>query len=273
MTTAKKGFLFALMVGMVALTGRVASAQNFVFETETDIMGSRLLGFDPTVNLIPAATNTDASSGPCFTCPNSNAGGTTAGALTNSMFGEIRDNNDADLGDKSFNPGSQDMDIPNAAECGSNCNDAGAFTFNLPLPTQNFLSAGTPVPTTVPAISEAVGKAGVKMQFSNLFEFKADGTSTFAQTVKQTTFTGGMGTDGTSANEIQIVEFEAHSDNPAVPFSGSGGGEIFWTQTIEEGGFFLGPLSGSFVYNDSPFSSASAPTGQGQTNGDKVNIP
>ncbi len=121
------------MLGVATLSvSGIASAQNFVFETETDIMGSRLLGFDPTVKLIPAATNTGASSGPCFTCPNSNAGGTTAGALTNSMFGEIRDNNHADLGDKSFNPGHQDMDIPNAAECGSNCNDAGAFTFNLP---------------------------------------------------------------------------------------------------------------------------------------------
>ncbi|MFQ5589096.1 MAG: hypothetical protein ACE5F7_09675 [Nitrospiria bacterium] len=249
-------------------TGGAGTGGNVVFTCESNTTGSKTLGFDPTVNLIPAVTNTNPDNGPCFSCPNSNAGGTTAGALTNSMFGEIFDNNHADLGDKSFNPGSQRMTIPNSADCGSNCNDSGAFTFSLPVPTQNFLSEGTTVASTNPTISESVGRAGVKIDFSNNFVYNEDGSNSFTQTVSQTTFTEGM-----NGNDLQIVEMSANASNQAQANPGSGGGEIFWNQKIEEGGFLFGPLSGSFLYNNSSFASASAPTGEGQTNGDNTNLP
>lgn len=264
-----------LVAGILFLSlSRLASAENFVFRTETDIMGSRSLGFDPTVHLLPAVTNTDVNAGPCFTCPNSNAGGTTAGALTNSMFGEIRLNNNADLGNQSFSPASQNMLLPTETACGENCNDSGAFTVNLDLPIQNFLSDGTAVTDTNPVVFGAVGKAGVKIKFNSLFDFKEDGTNTFEQSISQTTFTGGIGRDGSDGNEMQLADFEAHGENPPNARNFTSSGEIFWTQTIEEGGFLLGPMSGSFVYkDDAQPPSSSAPTGSGQTEGLPNSLP
>jgi len=278
MSKVKKRFLFALMVGIVALSGRVATAQNFVSETGTNTTGSRAFGFDPSVSLIPAVTNTDPNAGPCFTCPNTGAaGGTTAGALTNSMFGEIRLNSEADLGNQSFMPPQQGMTIPMASGCTpaagfTGCNDSGAFTFSIPLPTQDFLSSGVPVPTTNPAVGQTVGDAGVKMEFDSEFTFRGDGTSVFSQTVTQTTFTGGF-----EGNELQVATIESHSDSPNVSFLPAGDPrkkiEIFWSQKIVEGGFLLGPTSGSFISNRPPNGpNASAPTGVGQSNGDPTSI-
>jgi len=240
--------------------------------SETGTSGSVTLSFDPTVNLLPAVTNTDPSAGPCFTCPNTVAGanGTTAGALTNSMFGEIRLNSNADLGNQSYSHFLQGMTvpIPAAPNCGTSfCNDSGAFSFSLPLPTQDFLSAGTPVTSPVPDPGTPVGQAGMRVEMSQTFTYNADDTSFFQQSVKQTTFTGGA-----AGNEVQSVDFSAIGDNnvvfPPGLLNGSGG-DLSWVQTIEEGGFFLGPLSGSFTYNNFgfEFDGASAPTGESQSNG------
>lgn len=271
----KKILFFAIVMGAYSsLSVGQASAQTCTgsggdFTCESTTSGSTAFGFDPSVNLIPAVTATSTDSGPCFTCPNSNADGTTAGALTNSMFGEIRDNNHADLGDKSFSPGSQDMKIPGSADCGSSCNDSGSFTFSTPLSTQDFLSAGTSAGTTNPTMA-SVGKAGVKIEFSNNFSYNAsDGKSTFTQSVTQTTFI-----EGPDGNELQVVTISSEAlDNPANPEKNPTGGIINWTQDIQQGGFSLGPASGSFLYNNSSFDSASAPTGEGQTNGDTTDIP
>ncbi len=238
--------------------------------TGTATVNSSEFGYDP-ANLIAAVNNTDASAGPCFTCRNTNVGGTTAGALTNSMFGVIRTNAEADLGDKSYDPATQGMTIPSAKGCSAaGCNDAGAFTFSLPLPTLDFLSEGAVVANTNPSISETVGQSGVKMEFSNTFEYLGDGNgSRFSQTMKQTTFTDGgdFTTDGSGIPGIQVVDFSASGvaghNNTGVGASS----QVDWTQTIEEGGFSLGPLSGSFNYipGDGNVPGASAPTGPGQS--------
>lgn len=253
-----------------------AIAQNVVVETGTSISGSTEFGFDPT-NLINAIDGTgDATR--CFTCKNPNAGGTTAGALTNSMFGKIRPNTEADLGDRSFNAQNQGLIIPQAASCGLDCNDASAFTFSLPLPTMDFLSTGDPVGTTSPASPATVGNKGVKMEFSNTFEFLGDvdgdgvndGT-TFQQSMAQTTFTEGMG-----GNEIQIVVFDSSGASPEHVSAGNATAQVNWVQTINEGGFSLGPLDGGFTYDPTSGSvpSASTPTGAGQSTGaDGQQIP
>ncbi len=265
----KLTFIIAGFGLIIFFSGNLVLAQNFVVETGTSISGSSEFGFDPS-NLINAVTGA-GDPDKCFTCVNttSEAGGTTAGALTNSMFGEIRRNNDADLGKQSSRPEDQGMIIPTESSCGSNCNDSSAFTFSLPLPVMNFLNTGEAVSPTNPVVAEAVGKSGVKMEFSNNFEYFADGTSTFAQTMKQTTFTEGLNFSGipSAGNEVQIVEFEAHSTNPAAPRIGGIGGTIFWSQSIKEGGFDL-VTDGSFVYNVGNFPEASAPTGAGQSVGD-----
>lgn len=204
MSNVKKKFLFTMIIGSLALSSQVATAQDI--ETGTNITGSREFGFDPTLNLIPAVTNTDASTGPCFTCANTGAaGGTTAGALTNSMFGEIRLNAEADLGDKSFMPPQQGMTIPTATSCSptegfTGCNDSGAFTFSIPLPTQDFLRAGDLVETSDPDAGQALGNAGVKIEFDSEFSFRGDGTSVFNQTITQTTFTEGL-----EGNALQVA--------------------------------------------------------------------
>ncbi len=275
----KKVFLLALVVGSYALLpGTEASAQvctgggtgNIVCTNETNTMGSTELGFDPTVSLMDAVSNTDASAGPCFTCVNSNAGGTTAGALTASMFGVIRLNSDADLGDKAFNPVVQGMTIPTATSCNTvGCNDSGDFVFSLPVPTQDFLSEGTPIATTVPPSTSPVGRAGVLIDFSNTFTYSAtDSTISFDQAVSQTTFTEGLNGD-----ELQVVTIAASSVGQQSSSVANGGGTINWEQSIVEGGFALGPLQGSFDYNnttalafDSTFG-ASTPTGPGQSAG------
>ncbi len=244
-------------------------ASNINCLSETGTTGSEAFSFDPTATLIPAVTNTNPANGPCFTCPNTvdGANGTTAGALTNSMFGEIRLNNNADLGNQSYAPPFQGMTIPSATGCGSPlCNDSGAFSFSLPLPTQDFLSAGTPVASPVPDPGEAVGQAGMRIEMTNNFTYNDDGTSSFVQRIQQTTFTGGM-----SGNDLQEVDFSAIGDNniafPGV--IGGIGGTLAWNQTLEEGEFFLGPLSGEFTYDNFAFEfdGASAPTGESQANG------
>jgi len=257
----------AVGIGLsVLLSGGNAIAQNFVVETGTSTSGSREFGFDP-AKLINAIDGTgDATR--CFICKNPNAGGTTAGALTNSMFGKIRPNTEADLGDKSFETINQGMIIPQAKSCGTaNCNDASAFSFSLPLPTMNFLAAGTVVATTSPVSTEVVGDKGAKMEFSNSFEFLGDGLgSTFDQTMKQTTFTEGMG-----GNEIQIVDFQASGVSPSHTSASSATAKVNWIQTISEGGFNLGPLAGSFDYDPTrglgSAEASSTPTGVGQSTG------
>ncbi len=267
----------AASIGLsIFLVGGNAVAQNFVVETGTSISGSTEFGFNPE-RLINAIDGTgDATR--CFTCKNPNAGGTTAGALTNSMFGKIRPNAEADLGDKSFHAQNQGMLIPQAASCGTNCNDSSAFTFSLPLPTQNFLSTGDLVATTNPSTPETVGNKGVKMEFSNTFNFLGDvdgdgvnDGSTFEQSMSQTTFTEGMG-----GNEIQIVSFEASGSSPESVSASTATASVNWLQSIEEGGFNLGLSSGNFDYDPTSGSlpSASTPTGSGQSTGaDGQQIP
>ena len=233
---------------------------NFILNCETDTMGSPVFSFDPSA-LHAAVDNTDASSGPCFTCPNGGAAnGSTAGALTNNMFGNIRDNSDPDLGNKSFKA---DDNNPNIPSTGSN--DSGDFTFTFAIPSQNFLSQGTPVSSTVPAAGEPVGKGGVKMEFPvNTFKFVKDGGSSFNQEIKQTTFTGGLGGD-----ELQIVSFQADSAS-SIPDLSTGQGnsqDVNWKQSIEEGGFDLGLTNGTFVYGEKGVGVADAPTGASQSDG------
>lgn len=270
MPSLKKAVFVMGEFGVIILfPGSPVLAQNLVVETGTSISGSTEFGFDPS-NLINAVTGT-GDPDRCFTCVNttSEAGGTTAGALTNSMFGEIRKNNDADLGKQSVRPQSQGMVVPTESSCGSNCNDSSTFTFSIPLPVMNFLNTGEVVSPTNPSVAEVVGKSGVKIEFSNNFEYFDDGTSTFSQTMKQTTFTGGLDLidpEGTG-NDVQIVEFEAHSTNPADTGLDDSGGILFWSQSMKEGGFDL-VTEGSFLYDSSGFPEASAPTGAGQSFGD-----
>ncbi|NOY83566.1 MAG: hypothetical protein GXO96_01865 [Nitrospirae bacterium] len=249
----KKVFFLTLVVGAFTFVAqKEASAQcvggngasNITCTNDSATVGSATLGFDPSGALMDAVTNTDPTAGPCFTCPNSNAGGTTAGALTNSMFGTIRLNSDADLGDKSFNATEQGLTIPTAKSCtATNCNDSGAFTFSMPLPTMDALSAGTAIVSN-PDPGVTVGTAGARVTVSNTFTYNADGSTAFDQTIEQLTFTEGL-----AGNDLQHVIIQADSEsspstNPAV-----GGGVINYAQTITEGAFILGPLTGSFVYN------------------------
>ncbi len=273
-----------LIAGCSLLVFLAASNALAQVVTETTTSNSAEFGFNPQ-NLINAVTGVGVgeNAGKCFICPNTSpgAGGTTAGALTNSMFGEIRKNSEADVPNGDFpggttRPEDQDPAIPTqSGSCGTDCNDSGAFTFSIPLPVMDFLDADDPdidgVRTggTSPTVAGTVGAAGVKMKFSNTFEYfdgsdgiNAEGSSTFAQTMSQTTFTG-----GSEGNEVQIVEFESNGENAPRPFLGGSGGRIFWRQSIEEGGFNLGPLEGSFIYNVGGFEKSSAPTGAGQSIG------
>ncbi len=246
----------------ILLTGGNAMAQVV---TETTTTNSTAFGFNPS-NLINAVTGA-VDPTKCFIC--ANTGGTTAGALTNSMFGEIRTNAEADLGDKSFDPARQDMVIPTSGD-----SDAGAFTFSLPLPTMDFLDAGSSTFAaggTLPTVGETVGTAGAKMEFSNSFVYAGNGVSSFAQTMKQTTFT-----EGANGNEVQIVEFQADGStvSPGNPNTNVPGGladltSVDWSQEIREGGFNLGPLTGDFTYDTGGASGigASTPTGPGQSAG------
>lgn len=236
------------------LTAGNASAQVM---TGTATVNSSEFGFNP-AKLIDAIDGSNGSEA-CFICRNTNkAGGTTAGALTNSMFGELRPNSDADLGDQTFNPSKQDMEVPSAHGCGdSDCNDAGSFTFSLPLMSMDF--------SEDPGVS--LGATGVKMTFSNTFQYNAndDGTpagSTFDQKLSQTTFSGGF--DG---SEEQFVQFDVDGDAPGNNTGAGSESTVNWTQTIKDGGFELGPLSGSFTYESGrgDVDRASAPTGAGQS--------
>ncbi len=250
----KKVLFLTLVVGAFTFVAqKEASAQcvggngasNIVCTNDSATVGSATLGFDPSGALMAAVTNTDPSAGPCFTCPNSNAGGTTAGALTNSMFGTIRLNSDADLGDKSFNASVQGLTIPTAKSCTAiGCNDSGAFTFSMPLPTMDNLSAGTAIATN-PDPGVPVGTAGARVTVSNTFTYNADGSSSFDQTVEQLTFTEGL-----AGNDLQHVIIQADSASLANPNPAGGGtGVVNYSQTITEGAFVLGPLNGSFLYN------------------------
>lgn len=236
---------------------------NFVLNCETDTMGSPLFSFDPT-SLKNAVENTDASSGPCFTCPNGGAAdGSTAGALTNNMFGKIRENSDPDLGEKSFRADDNNPRIPDTGS-----NDSGDFTFTFAIPSQNFLRPGISTPmSTTPDVGELVEKGGVKMEFPvNEFNFVKDGGSSFNQRLNQTTFTGGLG-----GNEIQIVSFQADSAS-SIPDLSTGQGnsqDVNWEQSIEEGGFNLGLTNGTFEYGEKGVGRADAPTGASQSAGDE----
>lgn len=271
----KKILFLALVVGSFSFISKnEASAQcvggggvsNVTCSNESMTTGSALLGFDPSGALMTAVTNTNPALGPCFTCPNTNAGGTTAGALTNSMFGTIRLNNNADLGDQSFNASVQGMVIPTATSCSpAPCNDSGAFTFSMPIPTQNFLAEGTAIVTNPSAgTGVTVGQAGVSMGFTNDFTYNANGSSSFNQTVLQSTFTGGQ-----AGNDLQVIRMQADAVNQANTNPSGGGGTVNYSQDITEGGFILGPFSGSFNYNTGlAFNAAngfaaSAPTGAG----------
>lgn len=255
----KKLFFLTLVVGALTYVGQnEASAQcvggggvsNITCTQESLTVGSASLGFDPSGALMTAVTNTDPTAGPCFTCPNSNAGGTTAGALTNSMFGTIRDNANADLGDKSFNATEQGLTIPTARSCTSSptCNDSGAFSFSMPLPTMDALSAGTAVatnPAVVNGETLSVGTAGARVTLTNNFNYNADGSTDFNQTVEQLTFSEGL-----AGNDLQHVIMQADSASSAnTSPSGGSDGIINYSQTITEGAFVLGPLTGSFLYN------------------------
>ncbi len=274
-----KALILGLVIAAASLMiGKVASAQvNQENVTEGNIEGSTILGFDASLNLLPAAINTDPTLGPCFSCPNT-ALGNTAGALTNSMFGEIRENADADLGDQSFGVGNQDMDLPGAAACGSNCNDSGPFIFSLPMDNQDFLNDGTPVTGTAGTTAISGGKAGVEITKTMTFEFlfnvdpATDAApagesrmSRFDQTIGQTTFVGGFG-----GTDFQVVSFSVDSEFVENPTEGNTGGVINFEQTIEEGGFVLSPAAGSFVYNGpgNTFDDASHPSGPSQSIGD-----
>lgn len=249
----KKVFFLTLVVGAFTFVAqKEASAQcvggngasNITCTNDSATVGSATLGFDPSGALMDAVTNTDPTQGPCFTCPNSNAGGTTAGALTNSMFGTIRLNSDADLGDKSFNASVQGLTIPTAKSCtATNCNDSGAFTFSMPLPTMDALSAGTATASN-PDPGVAVGTAGAKVTVSNTFTYNADGSTAFDQTIEQLTFTEGL-----AGNDLQHVIIQADSETSPSFNPANGGGVINYSQTITEGAFILGPLTGSFLYN------------------------
>jgi len=286
----KKAVVLAAVVGGLSLlSGGVDQAEaacnftsgtgtgNFVLNCETNIMGSPVFSFDPSQALQGAVERTSASAGsPCFTCPNGDrANGTTAGALTNNMFGKIRDNSDADLGLKSFRA---DDNVPNIPSTGSN--DSGDFSFTFALPSQNFLTpladdgnpdtVSAPVSPTVPGLSEPIERGGVKIEFPvNTFKFVAGGGSSFTQTVKQTTFTGGIG-----GNEVQIVEFHADSASDIPDLStGQGNNQpVNWNQSIEEGGFNLGLTNGTFIYGEKGVGEASAPTGAGQSTGSETSI-
>jgi len=243
-----------------------AGAGNVVLNCETNTLGSPVFSFNPSA-LQAAVERTDASTGPCFTCPNEGAAnGTTAGALTNNMFGKIRENNDPDLGNKSFRASDNVTNIPTSS--GGGGNDSGDFTFTFSLPSQNFLTPGisTPVASTVPGIGEPIEKGGVKIEFPvNTFTFVAGGGSSFDQTIKQTTFTGGLGGD-----EVQVVSFHADSSSDVPDFgTGQGNGrDVNWSQSIEEGGFDLGLTNGTFEYGLKGVTDASAPTGASQTAGE-----
>ncbi|VAX31578.1 hypothetical protein MNBD_NITROSPIRAE01-1015 [hydrothermal vent metagenome] len=250
----KKVFFLTLVVGAFTFVAqKEASAQcvggngasNITCTNDSATVGSATLGFDPSGALMDAVTNTDPTAGPCFTCPNPNAGGTTAGALTNSMFGTIRLNADADLGDKSFNASVQGLTIPTAKSCtATNCNDSGAFTFSMPLPTMDALSAGTATVSN-PDPGVPVGTAGARVTVSNTFTYNADGSTAFDQTIEQLTFT-----EGQSGNDLQHVIIQADSaSSPNVSPAGGSDGVINYSQTITEGDFVLGPLTGSFLYN------------------------
>ncbi|GEM_PF-3362467 len=262
----KKLFFLTLVVGALTFLGqKEASAQctggsgvsNITCTNESLTVGSASLGFDPSGALMTAVTNTDPTAGPCFTCPNTNAGGTTAGALTNSMFGTIRLNSDADLGDKSFNATEQGLTIPTARSCTSSptCNDSGAFTFSMPLPTMDALSAGTAVATNPSTITNAngvaedltgaVGTAGARVTVTNNFTFDPTAGTSFNQTIEQLTFTQGL-----AGNDLQQVIIQADSQSsPNTNPSGGSDGIINYTQEIIEGDFVLGPFTGSFLYN------------------------
>jgi len=271
--------LTAVVGGLSLLSGGVDQAEaacnftsgtgtgNFVLNCESNIMGSPVFSFDPSQALQGAVERTSASAGaPCFTCPNGGrANGTTAGALTNNMFGKIRDNSDADLGLKSFRA---DDNVPKIPSTGSN--DSGDFTFTFALPSQNFLTPGIsdPISPTVPGISDSIERGGVKIEFPvNTFKFVAGGGSSFTQTVKQTTFTGGFG-----GNEVQIVEFHADSASDIPDLStGQGNNQpVNWNQSIEEGGFNLGLTNGTFIYGKKGVGEASVATGAGQSTGSET---
>ncbi len=296
----KKTLVLAFVAGgLVALSGggeasaacMTASGMLCDNTTQTLIEGSKEFGFDPT-NLLAAVDprnadgTRDTTAATCFTCVNQFSN--TAGALTNSMFGVLRPNSNADLGDQARTPDDQGQtDIPSqSVNNGQGGNDLGAFTFSLPLPQQNFLSAGdVVVASTLPADAPLVrpapeggsfGKAGVALGFSNTFVFHENGTSAFEQSMEQTTFVGGI-----KGNEFQTVQFDASvgsltdetdPENNSVAESASAdvGGTLRWAQTIQEDSFVLGRTDGSFRYEGGSLDQgalAIGPSGQEQSNG------
>lgn len=254
-----------IMVGVLVLfVGN--NAQAFTELTESNQDMSPVFGFDPSINLIPAVLNTNPTLGPCFTCPNGgDAGGTTAGALTDNMNGIIRLNANANVGQEGRNPALQNQTVPTGG------NDASAFTVQVDTPGMDFLSAGTAVPSPQPTTDldgnplGAVGEAGMRMEFSNSFTFNPGAGSSSTQTVEQSTFTGQQGD-----NSVQLVRF---IDSMISTVENTGVGDsgvvanIQWSQEIKEGGFALLNNTGDFDYNESGFPLAAAPTGPGQAAG------
>ncbi len=260
-----------LSVTVVAITLFVGgNAQAIDNITDQNTADSVNFGFNPNVNLIPAATRDTTVGGPCFKCPNTSpdAGGTTAGALTDNMDGIIKTNNLANVGQEGFLPTLQGQSgIP-----GGLVNNASGFTVTISTPGIDFLDAGSPVANPNPTVDldgnplGTVGTAGMSMGFSNSFTFRPGAGSFATQNMVQSTFTGQDSED--SVQLVRFIDSFDQSTPQVLVSSGAVDATVNWDQTIQEGGFLLSNNVGSFTYNgNTVFPAAAAPTGPGQTQG------
>lgn len=128
-------FFFFVFSGLMVFFSNAVFAQctggngsNMVCGSQSNTQGSVQFGFDPTLQLVPAAINRDPNLGPCFTCPNSTIEA-TSGSFTDSFAGVIRLPGAANQGFVAQSPEDQGMVLPTAPG-----GSGASGIFSMPLP-------------------------------------------------------------------------------------------------------------------------------------------
>ncbi len=204
-----------------------------------------------------------------------------AGALTDSMFGEIRT---ADPATNAANQGGRGSWWNTWSQWklgGGSANVEAPTIFQIPT-ALDVLTDGTAVVNPLGSGGAPVGIAGVNFNVTPTYEVKA-GDDNMNQTVAQTTFVGGL--SGTSAepiggasnpgNEVQAVSFNFNmaevpdSTSTGQNFNANNLNNLTVTEEITQGdAFHLKRTGVGFGWNGQSMLRGTLPTGESQSTGD-----